>query len=68
MTSTIEFEHDFPVAPSAVTAQREQDLRRALETYHFFYPTVSMEALIRGTRAAGAVDGSWRPGDFTAQG
>jgi len=56
MTSTIEFERDFPVAPSAVTAHREQDLRRALEAYHFFYPTVSMEALIRGTRAAGAVD------------
>ena len=57
MTSTIEFEHDFPVAPSAVTAHREQDLRRALEAYHFFYPTVSMEAIVRGTRAAaGAPD------------
>lgn len=52
MTSTIEFEHDFPVAPSAVTAHQEQDVRRALEAYHFFYPTVSMEGIVRGTRAA----------------
>ena len=56
MTSAIEFEHDFPVAPSAVAAHQEQDLRRALEAYHFFYPTVSMEAIARGTRAAGAAD------------
>jgi hypothetical protein len=56
MTSTIEFEHDFPVGPSAVAAHHEQDLRRALEAYHFFYPTVSMEAIARGTRAAGAAD------------
>jgi len=41
---------------SAVAAHREQDLRRALEAYHFFYPTVSMEAIARGTRAAGAAD------------
>jgi len=56
MTSAIEFEHDFPVAPSAVAAHQVQDLRRALEAYHFFYPTVSMEAIARGTRAAGAAD------------
>jgi hypothetical protein len=56
MTSTIEFRHDFPVADSASAAQQEQDLRRALEAYHFFYPTVSMEAIARGTRASGGVD------------
>jgi len=56
MTSGIEFEHNFPVGPSADTAHREQDRRRALEAYHFFYPTVSLEAIIRGTRAAGAAD------------
>ena len=26
MTSAIEFEHDFPVTPSAVAAHQEQDL------------------------------------------
>ncbi len=56
MTSTIEFERGFPAAPSAAIAHREQDWRRALEAYHFFFPTVSMEAVARGTRAAGAVD------------
>jgi hypothetical protein len=56
MTSAIEFERHFPVAPSAVMAHGEQDQRRALEAYHFFYPTVSMEAIARGTRAAGAAD------------
>jgi hypothetical protein len=35
-------------------AHEDQDLRRALEAYHFFYPTVSMEGILRGTRAAGA--------------
>src|SRR5690349_3736324 len=56
MTSTIEFERGFPAGPSAAIAHREQDWRRALEAYHFFFPTVSMEAIARGTRAAGAAD------------
>jgi hypothetical protein len=56
MTSTIEFERGFPAAPSAAMAHREQDWRRALEAYHFFFPTVSCEAIARGTRAAGAAD------------
>jgi len=37
-------------------AHNGQDLRRALEAYHFFYPTVSMEGILRGTRTAGAED------------
>jgi hypothetical protein len=37
-------------------AHEDQALRRALEAYHFFYPTVSMEGIFRGTQAAGAVD------------
>lgn len=56
MTSAIEFEHDFPAQPSAEMAHREQDRRRALEAYHYFYPTVSLESIARGTRAAGAAD------------
>jgi hypothetical protein len=56
MTSVIEFEHEFPAQPSAEMAHREQDRRRALEAYRFFYPTASLEAIARGTRAAGAAD------------
>jgi hypothetical protein len=56
MTSAMEFEHDFPAQPSAEMVHREQDRRRALEAYHFFYPTVSLEGIVRGTRAAGAAD------------
>jgi hypothetical protein len=56
MTVTLEFTAGFPAPASAAAAHHEQDLRRALEAYHFFYPAVSMEALIRGTRRAGAVD------------
>jgi len=56
MTVAMEFEAGFPAARSAGQAQREQDLRRALEAYHFFYPTVSMAGIVRGTRASGAAD------------
>jgi hypothetical protein len=56
MTSTIELVKGFPAQRSASEAHAAQDLRRALEAYHFFYPTVSLEAIARGTRAAGAAD------------
>jgi hypothetical protein len=56
MTSAMEFEHDFPARASAEMVHREQDRRRALEAYHYFYPTVSLEGIARGTRAAGAAD------------
>jgi hypothetical protein len=56
MTSVMEFEHDFPARASAEMVHREQDRRRALEAYHYFYPTVSLEGIARGTRAAGAAD------------
>jgi len=45
--------------PSKTTAQRsydEVDLGRAIQAYHFFYPTVSMEATFQGQRDAGALD------------
>jgi hypothetical protein len=57
MTNMVDFELGFFPAPrTAAEAHGEQDLRRALEAYHFFYPTVSMEGIFRGTRKAGAVD------------
>jgi Protein of unknown function (DUF1254) len=52
----VDFQLGFPTASSAWAAQHGQDLRRALEAYHFFYPTVSMEGIVRGTRNAGAAD------------
>jgi uncharacterized protein (DUF2252 family) len=57
MTNTVDFELGFfPVQRAAHETHGEQDLRRALEAYHFFYPTVSMEGIFRGTRNTGAVD------------
>jgi hypothetical protein len=56
MTSPVEFENGFPTLTTAQAAQHDQDLRRALEAYHFFYPTVSMEGIVQGTRNAGAAD------------
>ncbi len=56
MTTPVDFQLGFPTQRSAEAAQHDQDLRRALEAYHFFYPTVSMEGIVQGTRAAGAAD------------
>ena len=57
MTNTVDFELGFfPAQRTAAETHGEQDLRRALEAYHFFYPTVSMEGIFRGTRKSGAVD------------
>lgn len=56
MTAAVNFHLGFPAPRTAVDAHLEQDLRRALEAYHFFYPTVSMEAIFHGNRAAGAAD------------
>jgi hypothetical protein len=46
----------FPVPEQVPSVLDEQRRRRALEAYHFFYPSVSMEGIMRGTRATGAVD------------
>jgi hypothetical protein len=47
----------FPADGAVAAVQDEQVHRRALEAYHFFYPTVSMQGIIEGTRQSGAVDG-----------
>ena len=47
----------FPDPAAASDTHSQVRLRRALESYHLFYPTVSMEGIIRGTRNGGAVDG-----------
>lgn len=52
MTTAVRFEGGFPTADSAASVLDEQDMRRAVEAYRFFYPTVSAEAIFRGARAA----------------
>jgi hypothetical protein len=47
----------FPADNAVAVVQDEQAHRRALEAYHFFYPTVSMQGIIEGTRQSGAMDG-----------
>lgn len=54
-TGQVEFHNGYPTAPSARRSFDEIDLRRAVEAYRFFYPTVSLEAILRGTGAAGGV-------------
>ena len=56
MAAAVEFENGFPTVDSARTVQGEQEMRRALEAYRYFYPTVSLEGIFQGTRAAGAKD------------
>ncbi|WP_203644062.1 DUF1254 domain-containing protein [Streptomyces sp. SID14478] len=52
----VEFVDGYPEAEGAARARDARDLRRAVEAYRFFYPTVSLEGIFKGTRDAGAVD------------
>ena len=54
--TAVEFENGFPTSDSAKAAQSQVALRRAVEAYRFFYPTVSLEGIFQGTRGAGAKD------------
>ncbi|MET8039038.1 DUF1254 domain-containing protein [Streptomyces sp. NPDC005345] len=57
----VEFEQGYPQAASALGARERVTLRRAIEAYRFFYPVVSMDGILRGTRAVGAVDNKSAP-------
>jgi uncharacterized membrane protein YidH (DUF202 family) len=46
------FERSFPTPDAARSIYEEQEFHRAVEAYRFFYPTVSLEALFSGLRAA----------------
>jgi hypothetical protein len=52
--SLYEFERGFPAAGTTERAYDAADLRRAIEAYKFFYPTVATEAVIQQGLAAGA--------------
>lgn len=49
------FERGFPAVGTAEKAYDASDLRRAIEAYKFFYPTVATEAVMQQGRAAGAI-------------
>ncbi|MEV7285098.1 DUF1214 domain-containing protein [Streptomyces sp. NPDC093252] len=55
------FRGGFPEPEGVAEAYDRGDARRAVEAYRFFYPVVSMEGILRGTRAAGAVDNESAP-------
>jgi len=50
------FRGGFPTAEMAASVRDARDCSRALEAYRFFYPTVSMEAVMQGHRDAGVED------------
>jgi hypothetical protein len=50
------FKVGYPTPQAAQRAQDEQDLQRALQSYRFFHPTVSVAGVFQGTRAAGGPD------------
>ncbi|MGO8749466.1 MAG: DUF1254 domain-containing protein [Thermoguttaceae bacterium] len=52
--SPLKFERGFPAAGTAEQAYAAADLRRAIEAYKFFYPTISTEAVMQQGLAAGA--------------
>jgi hypothetical protein len=51
------FRGGFPTPEMADSIMDARDFSRATEAYRFFYPTVSMEAVMQGHRDAGVEDG-----------
>jgi hypothetical protein len=52
-----DFESDYPAPGTAQSIHEDQDFHRAVEAYRFFYPTVSAEGIVNGTRELGIDDG-----------
>ena len=50
------FERGYPTQEGAEHARDDADYQRAVTTYRFWYPTVSMEATFQGTRDVGVED------------
>jgi hypothetical protein len=49
------FERGYPTADTTQKAYDDADLNRAVETYRFFYPTVSGVAIFKGNAARGVI-------------
>ena len=52
--SPLQFERGYPVAGTAQNVYDASDLRRAIEAYKFFYPTMGTEAVMQQMMANGA--------------
>ena len=52
--STLQFERGFPTADTAEKAHYAADLRRAIEAYKFFFPTLGSEAVMQQMLSNGA--------------
>ena len=52
--SPLQFERGYPVAGTAQNVYDASDLRRAIEAYKFFYPTMGTEAVMQQMLANGA--------------
>ena len=50
------FKDGYPTPDAARQANEDTDFQRAVTAYRFFYPTVSMEGVMQGTREAGVED------------
>jgi hypothetical protein len=53
---TYTFEQGYPTREASTKAHDDADLQRALTAYRFWYPTVSVEGIFNGNRAAGLND------------
>ncbi|WP_418904914.1 DUF1254 domain-containing protein [Achromobacter spanius] len=51
------FERGYPTPSTSQQSRADQTLQRAVVAYRFWYPTVSMEGIFNGNRAAGIADG-----------
>jgi hypothetical protein len=55
-TSAYTFDQGYPTAETSAKAYDDADLQRAITAYRFWYPTVSVEGIFNGNRAAGIKD------------
>ena len=50
------FEQGFPTGDAAQRSYADNDFSRAMQAYHFWYPTVSAEGIFQGARDSGLQD------------
>ena len=50
------FEQGFPTGDAAQRSYADNDFSRAVQAYHFWYPTVSAEGIFQGARDGGVQD------------
>ncbi|RDI98596.1 DUF1254 domain-containing protein [Dyella solisilvae] len=55
--TTYVFERGYPTAQATEQARNDADFQRAVTAYRFWYPSVSVEGIFNGNRAAGIQDG-----------